>query len=120
MTHDAAAGAFAAELGRVEALVGEIEAVADEAVREKARALVQAVLALHAEGLRRLLSLAGPDSAARFAAADELVGSLLLLHDLHPDVETPARQALRAADRPPPAPRVDFVPLARLQPGGSR
>jgi hypothetical protein len=108
-------GTFAG-LARVEALVAELEAVRDEAVREKARALVQAVLDVHGEGLRRLLALAGPDSAARFAAADELVGSLLLLHDLHPDVESAARAALRAAEQPP-APPAAFVPLARLQVG---
>jgi hypothetical protein len=102
-----------AALARVEALVEQLEATADPALREQIRALVRAVLEVHALGLQRLLALAGPDSAARFARADELVASLLLLHDLHPDIETAARTALRAAERP--APRSDFVPVAHLR-----
>jgi hypothetical protein len=95
---------------RIEQLIGEIEAAADPALRERVRALVEAVLDVHAGAFRRALEIAGPTVAERLAQ-DELVGSLLLLHDLHPDLDTPARAAQKDDDA--------FVPLSRLQQGGA-
>ena len=81
------AGEFRQRLGRVESLVMALEDLPDTAAREAARGLVRALLDLHALGLRRVLELAGDDTAGRFAD-DALVGSLLLLHELHPRVAT--------------------------------
>jgi hypothetical protein len=79
-------------LRRVEALVASLEACPDRSAREGARELVRTLLDLHAAGLAKMLRLAGeaaPDVVERFAG-DGLVGSLLLLHDLHP-VSAPER-----------------------------
>jgi hypothetical protein len=72
---------------RVEALIADLEAAPDAPVTAAARELVGLVLELHGAGLARLLELAsaaaGPGLLA-VLAADEAVGGLLLLHDLHP------------------------------------
>lgn len=63
---------------------------------DTARTLVKGVLELHAGALARVLELVGPELADRLAA-DDLVGAVLALHDLHP--HAPARRieaALRA------------------------
>ena len=70
--------------GRIEALIGEVERGADPATRERVRALVGAVLELHAAGLARVSELAGPEVTARLCA-DPLVESLFLLHGVHPE-----------------------------------
>lgn len=91
--------AFEQVLSRVESLIGTLDDLPDSAASKSARELVQVVLELHAAGLNRLLELiyaadAGPALIERLAA-DERVGSLLLLHDLHPqDVDARVRQAV--------------------------
>ena len=66
----------------IETLVAELEQL-PEVPREKARALVEATLALHRDGLARILELGG--APLREAAVhDGLVSALLALHDLHP------------------------------------
>jgi hypothetical protein len=81
---------FQARARRVEALVERLEACPDPAAREAARELVRALLELHAAGLARVLELtaaAGEPGRAlgeRFAR-DGVIGTLLLLHDLHPE-----------------------------------
>jgi Fe-S cluster biogenesis protein NfuA len=100
MAHTPDDAGFRRRVQRIETLIREIDRLADPEARVRARELVQAVLDLHGAGLERLLDhvaeTAGPaviDAAAR----DDLVGSLLLLHGLHPlDVETRVRQALEA------------------------
>ena len=93
---------FPLRLRRVEALVQRLEAGPDPAAREAARELVRALLDLHAAGLGRLLELTRQDGergqviVERFAR-DGLVGSLLLLHGLHP--EPVGRRVERAFDR---------------------
>jgi Fe-S cluster biogenesis protein NfuA len=85
---------------RVEALVQGLERCPDPAARTQARELLQAVLDLHAAGLEKILEHLASTGEAGLAlidglARDELVGSLLLLHGLHPlDLETRVRQAL--------------------------
>jgi len=70
-------------IARVERLLDEAD---DDAIE-----LVQALLDLYGEGLRRILERADPGALAD----DELVSHLLLLHDLHPlPVETRVREAL--------------------------
>ncbi len=86
----------------IEALVQKVQALPDSYARQTALDLVQAVMDLHAAGLERMMDvLADLDTGgAAFDAfaADGLVSSLLLLHDLHPlDLET---RVTRALDRP--------------------
>jgi Fe-S cluster biogenesis protein NfuA/nitrite reductase/ring-hydroxylating ferredoxin subunit len=75
-------------VARLEDLLGDLEGVADPAVRERGTELVQAVVELYGAGLERIVSLlAERDDAPALAdalARDELISHLLLLHDLHP------------------------------------
>ena len=81
----------------IERLVADIESAADPATREQVRALMVAVLELHAVALARVCELAG-DQHVRELAADPLVSGVLLLHGLHPDpFEVRAQAALEAA-----------------------
>jgi len=74
----------------LERLLAEVEAQPDARVKERTRAVVRAVLALHGAGLKRMQALLTAQGAPGFAALaafakDPLVQSLLLLHDLHPE-----------------------------------
>ena len=83
---------------RIEELVGDFAASPDPALRHKAQELVRLLMRLYGAGLTRILQIleledlqarrpAGQTAAA--LRADDLVASLLVLHDLHPeDVET--------------------------------
>ncbi len=88
---------FQERMGRIEGLLQVLEGCADPAVREAARELVGAVLDLHGTALAKLLHLAaasgepGRDLIDRLGR-DELVGSLFVLHGLHP-LEPQARVA---------------------------
>lgn len=93
---------FEQRIARVERLVEQIEQSPDASLREAARAMVRDLLDLHAAALATMLRLFSDrgDSGARLRACldDDLVRSMLLLHDLHPDtLETRVRQALDAA-----------------------
>lgn len=78
---------------RIGALLDELGESAPPAVMERAAELLRHVMALYAEGLGRVLELA--PEAVRRLADDEIVGSLLVLHDLHPDdVDTRVQRAL--------------------------
>lgn len=86
----------------IEALLGDIEAFPDPAMRAKAIETVQSLLVLYGEGLARMLTIIQQEGIAPAKeqvldafAADDLVAHLLLLHDLHPvDVETRVLRAL--------------------------
>ncbi|MFI0349444.1 NifU family protein [Actinomadura sp. 9N407] len=67
---------------RVERLVEELSD--PPPVRHRAEELVRLLMHLYGEGLGRVVGLLAPDQVARLAS-DDLVGSLLILHDLHPD-----------------------------------
>lgn len=74
-------------VGRVEALLEEVERLPDRAAREFSLELVQALLELYGQGLERIVDLIAERDDGRLAdavAADELVSHLLLLHGLHP------------------------------------
>jgi Fe-S cluster biogenesis protein NfuA len=74
-------------VARVDALLDELDAVADEPARATATALVQALLELYGDGLARIVEhVAARDDGtlADALAGDELVAQLLLLHGLHP------------------------------------
>ena len=91
---------FRGRMQRLDALIREAEHFADPAVQAHTREIVGALLELHGAGLEKILEhLAGAGEVGRAAidalARDELVGSLLLLHGLHPlDVETRVLGAL--------------------------
>jgi hypothetical protein len=91
--------AFRARMDRIESLVAAMEASADPAALSTSRDLVGAVLDLHREALARALAIASATASGEALvndlAADGLVGSVLLLHDLHPaDLATRVRGAL--------------------------
>jgi len=80
---------------RIEALLGRFATSPDPAVRDGSHELVSLLMRLYGAGLERILRTVeekdGRDGdAMRALAQDELVSSLLVLHDLHPD-DVPAR-----------------------------
>jgi Fe-S cluster biogenesis protein NfuA/nitrite reductase/ring-hydroxylating ferredoxin subunit len=91
------------ELGgkRIHELVEQAEALPDPAARALLHECLQSVLALHGQGLARILQLAqdgGPDGQAVFDRLihDNVVRGLLLIHGLHPvDLGTRLREALK-------------------------
>jgi hypothetical protein len=75
--------------GDIDKLLAELERMAAPPVLERVRALVAALLDVHAAGLRRVTSLLDMRGEAGQAIGRELVRdreveSLLLLHGLHP------------------------------------
>ncbi|MEA2398763.1 MAG: hypothetical protein QOK25_2319 [Thermoleophilaceae bacterium] len=88
-------------VARVEALLEELDTLADPVARDKATEVVQAVLELYGAGLERMVEeVASRDSDGAIAMAladDELVSHLLFLHDLHPvPLEARVRGALES------------------------
>jgi Fe-S cluster biogenesis protein NfuA len=85
---------------RIEALIQEVSAFPDSHARATTEELIQALLDMYGEGLARILELIGQSKASGNAlietlANDDLVGSLFLLHGLHPsDIETRVSRAL--------------------------
>jgi Fe-S cluster biogenesis protein NfuA len=78
---------------RIEGLIRSAEQFVDPAAQAVARELVASLLELHGVGLARMLELAADERDA--FARDGLVGSLLLLHGLHPqDLESRVAGAL--------------------------
>ncbi|MGK9465160.1 NifU family protein (plasmid) [Streptomyces sp. G6] len=92
-------GEVGARIAHIDELLEKVES----APGPTARAAVDAVRALtevYGEALARVLD--HPDTAlAERLAEDELLGHLLVLHDIHP--EPPARRAARAVERLRPA-----------------
>ncbi len=84
---------------RIEHLLDELGSV-DPLVQARAEELVRLVVELYGAGLARVVELAGEAGPAgrellAGMAGDELVASLLVLHDLHPEpVEARVRKAL--------------------------
>jgi Fe-S cluster biogenesis protein NfuA len=84
-----------ASVARVEALLGEIEALPDPAARETATALAQALLELHGEGIGRLIGHVSDQAELATAVRDDaVVAQMLLLHGLHP---VPLEERVRGA-----------------------
>ena len=96
-------------VARIEELLDEVDAIADPRDRETANELVQALLDLYGEGLRRTLARA--DSQA--LAEDDLISHLLLLHGLHP-VPPEARVRAAFSDLGANAGRVELVRIDEL------
>ncbi len=85
---------------RIETLIQEVSAFSDTHARETTEELMQCLLDMYGEGLSHILDITAEAEAAGLAlirafARDDLVGSLLLVHDLHPvNLETRVLQAL--------------------------
>lgn len=85
---------------RIEELIQGLETGSDPALRTAAQELVQVVMDLHGSGMERMVDLVRRNGAAGEAimeqfGRDELVRSLLLLYDLHPqDLRTRVLEAL--------------------------
>lgn len=80
---------FRERMSRIEGLVHEIEGIAAPAAQVAAKTLLQTVLDLYGAGLERIFEViyeseAGGQALIDELAQDELVGSILLLHGLHP------------------------------------
>jgi Fe-S cluster biogenesis protein NfuA/nitrite reductase/ring-hydroxylating ferredoxin subunit len=75
-------------VAKLEALLEDLESLEDPVARDKATAVVHALVELYGAGLERIVSeIAERDAGGELAGAmagDELVSHLLLLHDLHP------------------------------------
>ncbi len=84
----------------IETLLQEVAAFPDARARATTEELIQALMDMYGEGLARILELAeetlAPDAGLMEAlAGDDLVASLFMLHDLHPQsIETRIAQAL--------------------------
>jgi Fe-S cluster biogenesis protein NfuA len=79
---------------RIEELLGRLRDRGDPTTAETAEELVRLVVEFYGAGLERVVELAGEDVLERLVK-DELVASLLVLHDLHPkDTETRVLEAL--------------------------
>jgi len=98
-----AAGHDAQRAGeRVEALLAELGSQAGPQVMATAEELVSCLVELYGAGLAEMVRIIGEDTEAgprlmARLAADPLVESLLLLHDLHPlPVEDRVRRAIEA------------------------
>ena len=82
-------GEFRMQTERVEKLATRLESAGDPEIRATALDLVQSVVELHGAALQRLVDSllqtpAGQQSLSE-ALEDDLVSSMLLLHNLHPD-----------------------------------
>lgn len=73
---------------RIESLLDDLEQSAVPAVMERVQELLSSVMTLYGNGLDRTIETlldAGHPELARALADDEIVGSLFVLHGLHPD-----------------------------------
>jgi Fe-S cluster biogenesis protein NfuA len=92
-------------VARIEGLVQTLESTADPASRAAAKELVQSLMDLHGGAIQRILEIvskAGDSSAGiiKSLATDELVSSLLVLYELHPDdFDTRVRRGLEKVHR---------------------
>jgi Fe-S cluster biogenesis protein NfuA/nitrite reductase/ring-hydroxylating ferredoxin subunit len=85
---------------KIEGLIRNIETLPDPEARASAVALVTALMEFHGAGLDRMMEIIADSGEVGYGvfdrfAADDLVGSLLLLYGLHPlSLETRVAQAL--------------------------
>lgn len=81
---------FPEQLERIEALIQQIQAAGDPAVRSSAEELVEVLLDLHRAGIERVLDIVWEEGEVgrriihERLPENELVNSLLILHGLHP------------------------------------
>lgn len=84
---------------RLEALLADFGSSADPRLADAAEELVRLLMQLYGAGLRRIMEITAlPDTGVPFSdrlAEDELIASLLVLHDLHPiDLATRVNRAI--------------------------
>ncbi|MEU2286957.1 NifU family protein [Streptomyces sp. NPDC013178] len=91
----------AARIARIDELLEKVQ-IAPGPMAQTALDTVRALTEVYGEALARVLDRADAALAGRLAE-DELLGHLLVLHDLHP--EPPERRAARAVERLRPAVR---------------
>lgn len=114
---------FRERVGRLEQILQEIEQLADADVQDKCREAVQVLLEFHAVGLERMLrrmDAAGASGQALLQelAGDDVVGTMLVLHNLHPqDLDTRVQAALERV-RPLLASHGGDVELLSISPQG--
>ena len=99
---------------RIQQLLDELQSSTDENAWLRVEEVVRLVTELYGAGLARILDLAADDALVNRLAGDDLVASLLLIHDLHPDGF--ASRVARAVDAVAPGIRarggdVDVVTL---------
>lgn len=104
-------------VARADALLAGLDTLASTAAARQAAETVEALVALYGECLARIMhhlaDAAGGELTGRLAA-DELIGHLLLVHDLHPDpVSTRVRRAVEQVHAQA-APRGGLVELLEL------
>ena len=84
----------AERVGRLDALLEQLESLRDEHARKTAVTAIQTLLELYGEALARIMR-GLPAEMAQALAKDDLLKHLLLVHGLHPvDVESRVRNAL--------------------------
>ena len=87
-----------ATVKRIEVLLEEL-GEADPRLRERTDEIVRLLMQLYGASLARALEILGADAAGRLGE-DKLLGSLLLLHGLHPvNAETRIGEALERVER---------------------
>jgi hypothetical protein len=98
MTSSDAVDVSAGEVAeRVDELLAELTAAGDPRAAAAADELTRCLVRLYGAGLARIVTAIGPERTAELAA-DPLVESLLLIHDLHPlDVDDRVRRAVTAS-----------------------
>ena len=85
---------------RIEMLIQEVTELPDTRVRATVEELVQSLLDMYGDGLSRILELTAQSETSgneliKIFTQDDLLSSLFLLHDLHPeDIETRVARAL--------------------------
>ena len=107
---------------RLEELLEGLRHTADAGVWTQVEEVVRLVTDLYGAGLARILVLVeqatGPADLVARMAGDEIVGSLLVVHDLQPDVTAPAAAPARAP-APDPALLAPSVTPGRLTQKGA-
>src|SRR5271154_5913836 len=89
------------QIRRIEQLVNECNAIPDLQTRRKVQELLRTVMELHGAALDKLMNLIKEEAPTLVDTLgnDEQVGSLLILHGLHPiPLETRMHQALRRTE----------------------
>ena len=87
---------------RIERLLDNVRVGADPSVYAHVQELVRQVTELYGAGLARIVDVVGADAPASMMTLldDELVSSLLVMHDLHPDNVTARVERALASVRP--------------------
>jgi hypothetical protein len=102
---------------RIEKLLDDVQDAAGPVTWPRVEALVTALVEMYGVGLDRVLGIAraaagDPRSLEESLARDELVASLLALHELHTVPLDPRVQ--QVLDGPPPRPDTALIPASSL------